>query len=401
MLADILVLGAGPAGIAISMLMARRGYSVEILDPAFFPRKKICGEFLNPQAVRWIEEQKLLSSLQNIQPFPVHGMKIHDIEGRSFTGRYSANQKENEITGYAVMREAFDTFMLARARDEGVKIQEGFRALSLLFNDSGVHGVEGVDPDGKRFERNAQILIGADGRNNLIGRSFGWVRPIRGLKKYAFQTYMDNVPKLSNFGEVHLVRDGYIGIAPLSATLANIALVIDESVHPGGDADPAKYLIKRIRESSLAQRLGNLMPTGGVMTAGPLAFETKRTSGHRTMLVGDTCGFIDPFTGEGINYAFLSANLAAEVLHHAFQTSSFEDRTLQAYDQKRRQVFSRKWMMSRFLQLAIGHPKLAQSLVRRFSRKQELANTIVGAVGSAVPVETVWNLRFLCKLVFA
>ncbi len=57
MMPDVLVLGAGPAGIAVSILLARKGFTVEILDSAFFPRTKICGEFLNPQAVQWLKDR--------------------------------------------------------------------------------------------------------------------------------------------------------------------------------------------------------------------------------------------------------------------------------------------------------------------------------------------------------
>src|SRR5262245_29061863 len=348
MLADIVVLGAGPAGIAISLLMARKGYRIEIIDPAKFPRKKICGEFLNPQAVRWMKKHDLLKGLLELHPYPIYGMKIHDSEGNSFTGRY---RPDREICGYAVMREGFDNLLVRQARGAGIRIYEGFRAERLLFDGSNVVGVRGTDNDGQQFDFTGSILIGADGRNNLIGRTFNWVREIHGFRKYAYQTYFEGLPNLSNYGEVHLVRGGYIGIAPLREDFANVALVIDEKEHPGGDVDPKTFLQERIRQSPLAERFNGLEPADTCVWAGPIAVEGVEATAHRKMLVVYTCGFIDPFTGEGINQAFLSADIASVVLDSAFKRKRFDDSFLRAYDVARRKLFSRKKAMNRLFQL--------------------------------------------------
>ena len=392
---DVLVLGAGPAGISISLLLAKLGYEVEILDPAFFPRPKICGEFVNPQAVEWLTEQELLPDFLELSPFPVYGMKIHDLQGKSFTGHYSP---KGTARGFAIERKQFDTLLVAEARKAGIHICEGYLAKKLKFESGKVTGVEGLDSKGKGFERQARVLIGADGRNNLIGRTFGWMQGDRKLRKYAFMQYFENLEDLSHFGEVHLVRDGYIGIAPLNETTANVALVIDESAYPSGVSFES-FLRQRISESPLQKRMSAAHPVSHILSAGPLAFRMKQTSGHGTLLVGDTCGFVDPFTGEGINYAFLSASMAAPVLAEALSQNKFDDATLAQYDEARQKVFDRKFRMARILQKAIQWPAASKYLIRKFADSMELADTVVSAVGSTVPVERVWSLRFLWKLV--
>jgi menaquinone-9 beta-reductase len=395
---DVLVLGAGPAGISVSIQLAKKGFTVEILDPAFFPRKKICGEFLNPQAVQWLKDQGFLDGLLELQPFSIQGMKITDPSGGSFTGHYSSNEN---VTGYAVMRKEFDNFLIGKSRQYPIQLLQGWRPQKLLFSEGVVTGVSGTDPAGEPFEKRARVIIGADGRNNLIGRTFGWVRGIPSLRKYAFQSYFDQVPDLSNFGEVHIIDGGYVGIAPLNSTLGNIALVIDESVYPNGDFNKEEFLLKKIQNSRLRTRFEGLKPITPVVTAGPLAFRMQRVSGKHCVLVGDTCGFIDPFTGEGINYAFLSAGIAANVLEKAFQTNNFDDHTLLEYDRERHRLLGKKYLIATMLQKAIAWPEAAVFLVRRFARSFELGNTIVSAVGSAIPVDQVLNVRFLLKLVLS
>ncbi len=153
---------------------------------------------------------------------------------RSFTGHYAPGET---ATGYAVMRKQFDALLVEKSIEYEIPLFQGWRAQGLLFDNGSACGVSGIDASGTPFVKKARVLIGCDGRNNLIGRTFGWVRGNRSLRKYAFQSYFENVPDLSNFGEIHLVPGGYVGIAPLSSTLANVALVVDESVHPGGNVN--------------------------------------------------------------------------------------------------------------------------------------------------------------------
>src|SRR5262245_26221999 len=137
MTTDVLVLGAGPAGIALSFLMARKGYSVEILDAAFFPRTKICGEFLNPQSVEWLNENGLLQEVEGLQPFPIHGMRITDHAGISFAGTYKDRK------GYAVQRKDFDALLVSLVEKEGIQMQQGFRVERLLFDGDKAVGIAG------------------------------------------------------------------------------------------------------------------------------------------------------------------------------------------------------------------------------------------------------------------
>ena len=395
---DILVLGAGPAGFSIGHLMSNRGYSVEIIDPAFFPRAKICGEFLNPQAVSWLEREELLSSVLNMSPFPIYGMKISDSQGKSFVGRYGPDQQRN---GYAIQRKDFDSLLVKQARRCGIVISEGYKAERLLFESGVVAGISGVTSQGSRFEKRARVIVGADGRNNLIGRTFGWMKGIRGLRKYAFVAYFDNIPGLDHFGEIHAVQDGYVGIAPLNASLGNVALVVDESALPRAETGMTSFFLSRIRQSSLRERFRGLEPVTAVSTVGPLAFEMKRASGFHTILVGDSCGFIDPFTGEGINYAFLAADLAADVLDEALRTGDLEDAALARYDLERNRLFRKKFQMARMLQHAMKWPAASAYLVRKFQGSLKLGDAMVSAVGSAIPIEKIWNLRFLLELVLS
>ena len=390
---DLLVLGAGPAGAAISLLMSRKGFSVEIVDAAHFPRPKICGEFLNPQACTWLQQQGLLSSVLQLEPYQVNGMKITDSSGNQFQGTYS------EGCGYAVQRKDFDALLVSVMKEKGILLHEGFRASELLMENRRVVGVRGMNSEGDIVEKRARVTVGADGRNNLIGRTFGWMEGIPNLRKYAYITYFDGIRGLDHYGEIHLIPHGYVGVAPLRDDLANIALVIDEKFLPPKETDLKEFLWEHVQQTQLADRIQNHEPLAPLLSVGPLAYTLKQTSGNGTVLIGDTCGFIDPFTGEGINYAFLTASIAADVLQFCLKHGSFDPSLLMIYDEKRLQLLGRKFQMSRLLQNAVHSPKLARFLIKRFAAHPHLADEMVSAVGGATPVESVWNIRFLLRMI--
>lgn len=392
---DVLVLGAGPAGFAAALCLAQRGYSVEILDAAFFPRRKICGEFLNPQAVGWLSEHHLMEGILDLDPFPVYGMKVVDHDGNEFTGHYLPRDVSR---GYAILRERLDHYLVSHARTSGVEVLEGHRVERLLMSGGRITGVAGVDSRGERFVRGARFFVGADGRNNLIGRTFGWVKGLRRLRKYVFLSYFEPLPQLDHFGEIHLVQNGYIGVAPITSSLANVALVIDEAAYPSASESVQEFLMNQINRSSLKHRFTGLSPVSTVISAGPLAFRTIRTSGSCALLIGDACGFIDPFTGEGINHSFIGAEIAANVIDQAFRTCSFDDAFLRRYDEERKRILGKKYRIAKMLQMLVPHVALGRALIRRFAVDTRAADKMVSVVGGSLPESEIWNSGFLLRL---
>src|SRR2546423_8949488 len=87
-MSDVIVVGAGPAGAASAILLAERGFGVLVLDRTAFPRPKICGEYLSPEAARVLDRLGVLKALDAAGAAALAGMRIIAPDGTSVVGRY-------------------------------------------------------------------------------------------------------------------------------------------------------------------------------------------------------------------------------------------------------------------------------------------------------------------------
>src|SRR5439155_10759142 len=89
MTADVLVVGAGPAGASTAYQLARRGLRVRILERSRFPRAKACAECLSPQASRLLHDMRVLTTLEP-RGAQLRGMFVRAPGGATARGDYAA-----------------------------------------------------------------------------------------------------------------------------------------------------------------------------------------------------------------------------------------------------------------------------------------------------------------------
>jgi flavin-dependent dehydrogenase len=129
---------------------------------------------------------------------------------------------------------------------------------------------------------------------------------------------------------------------------------------------------------------------------GPLALEARGVSAPGAVLVGDAAGFYDPFTGEGVTLALRSAEIAAEVASRALRRGMTSDLT--EYDRRRGAATRDKFRLNRLLQFVVERPRLSNAVAARLSRRQELADQLVGIAGDFIPARSAIGPRFFWSL---
>jgi len=301
--ADVIVVGAGPAGSMAAYELARRGVSVLILEKSAFPRYKVCGAGLT---------HKILHEM----PYDISQVfetQVHTIVfSRGFKEVFARTASEPMI--YCTMRDKLDAFMLEKAVAAGARVQFGERVTGINQDSTSAS----VTTQSGFFH--ASLLIGADGATSVVGRSAGlrdhmmpglaWEAEVMAdtdtVKAFSKTVFLDWGAFPGGYGWVFPKGDHF-------------------SIGVGGPATLSKWMMPYYHNFLQYLDVGSGMHIHETMSlkSWPIPVRMKKSNFHsgRVMVAGDAGGLTDPLTGEGIYYAIRSGKLAAascsEYLHSA------------------------------------------------------------------------------------
>ena len=318
---DVLVVGAGPAGIAAALELRRAGRDVLVIDKATFPRDKCCGDGLTTGALRALAEL-------DFDPSRVASWTpTTDVWLRSPSGREMSMPLPQGRGTFAAIapRMEFDDALVRTALNRGVRIAQGvtFTQITSMTNDGAVVAVEGLG------EVRCEFVVAADGMWSPVRKSLGLSTPGYLGEWHAFRQYASNVTgpakdRLIVWFDADLLP-GYAWSFPLRDGRVNIGFGIlrggRHSVQDMNTLWPDILSRPHVREA-----LGENVTLEGRHTAWPIpARVTTATLAHeRVLFIGDAACVTDTLTGEGIGQALQSGMIAGRVLatHHAREASA-------------------------------------------------------------------------------
>ena len=394
------MVGGGPAGASTAWALARAGVDVLILDRARFPRDKPCAEYLSPQASRILDAMGVLEAAESAGAAQLSGMMVRSPSGLAFRGDFAASHgfRGFRDRGIALRRRLLDPLLLASATRAGARLQEDVRVRDVVRDGSG--RVIGVETDGGRTVH-ARLVIGADGLRSVVARRLGLARTASWPRRLALVTHYTGVADMGASGEMHVERDGYLGLADVGSGFTNVALVIPVRGARMIGGDPAQYLERWIaRRPHLTPRFAGATRVAPVQATGPFAQRAHRAWAPGAALVGDAADFFDPFTGEGIYAALRGGELLLPYAFEAARASSARvaDVALAAYDRCRRHHFAGKWRVERLVAAAVSSSRLMNRAARVLSSRREMADLFVGVAGDFVPPREVLRPSYLLAL---
>ncbi|OPE46355.1 FAD-linked oxidoreductase, partial [Mycobacterium intermedium] len=311
--ADVVVVGAGPAGSAAAAWAARAGRDVLVIDSAGFPRDKACGDGLTPRAIAEMERLGLGDWLAG-------RIRHRGLKMSGFGGEVEIEWPGPSFPAYssAVARLELDDRIRKVAEESGARMLLGTKAVGV-HHDSSRRVVSLVLADGT--EVSLRQLIVADGARSSLGRKLGrrWHQEtVYGVAARGYlTTARGDDPWLTSHLELRspdgAVLPGYGWIFPLGDGEVNIGVgALSTTKRP---ADLAlRPLINYYTDLRREEWGFTGQPRAVASALLPMGGAVSGVAGPNWMLIGDAAACVNPLNGEGIDYGLETGRLAAELL---------------------------------------------------------------------------------------
>jgi flavin-dependent dehydrogenase len=343
---DAAIVGAGPAGSTLAALLARRGYSVALIDRDTFPRDKLCGEFLSYDAMPIIDALGLRDELDHHAAPEITHCRI--------VGRHRNYEFDFPHPARGVSRMLLDDALFRRAVTAGAHAING--TASEVTRDSVI-----LDGDAVR----ARVVAGAWGRwgrfDQQLGRAF--VRD-RSHRNFGFKRHYRG-GKSNGTIELYSFKRGYLGVSEVEGGVTNICGLVHADRLQGlkGRWDAFIETI-RAEERPLEELYARHTPAQeGFLSSEPVIFRSRSAVEEGIFMIGDASGVIDPLTGNGMAMALQSALVAAPFIAAVLENGDSQ-RSEDAYRARHAQLFGRRIGWSRRVAFLLSRPALLDNALR-------------------------------------
>lgn len=367
--ADVIIVGAGPAGSSTAVHAARRGLKVLLLEKSEFPRDKVCGDGLTPRATRqlirlgidtseeagWLRNKGLRIYGGHTEPFELDWPDLADFPNY----------------GLVRPRADFDNLLAQHAVAQGVTLVQNCNVSGPIRDDRSGRIVGVTSKDGREFR--APLVVDAGGNSARLAIAMGLAkrddRPMGVAVRTYYTSPRDKDEYLESWlelwdgkpGESNLLP-GYGWVFPMGDGTCNVGLGMLNTSSAFGKTD-YKALLKAWLDNTPGEwgfRDENMtMPVKGA--ALPMAFNRQPAYRDGLLLVGDSGGMVNPFNGEGIAYAMEAGEYAADAMAEAHSRgigTANAEHALHGYPSALRESLGGYYRLGTVFVKLIGNPRI-------------------------------------------
>ena len=328
-IADVAVVGGGPAGSAAATMLARQGWRVVLLERECFPRDHV-GESLLPASMPILEELGAMDAVQAAGFLPKYGATMvwgRDPEPWSWRFRETSVQYPH---AYQVWRPAFDHILLDNARAHGVDVREGHRVAAIEWtppdSEAAIRYVSDTTGQG---ELSARFVVDATGQAALLARQTAtrrWDSFFQNLAVYAYFEGAEPLPAPDeNNIFIEAYKHGWFWTIPLHTGRSSVGAVVDNRTGQDGiqRLGAREFLFDQLSQAPHTRRmLSNTRLVSGPNVVRDWSYFSERTTGPNFVMTGDSACFVDPLFSSGVHLALMSGVMAAAYATTSLKTAN-------------------------------------------------------------------------------
>ncbi len=355
---DLVVVGGGPAGLAVAIVAAEQGLSVIVVERLDFPPDKACGEGVLPPGVKALQRLGIADRFDHSTSFPFAGIRFIQENG-------SAAQALLPSHGLGIRRTVLVEALARRAEELGAVLRHrcsvnGYNATS---SEAVVYTTEG--------EIFGRLVVAADGLHSSLRRASGLDPAPSARRRFALRQHYKIRP-WTDFVEVYVDDKGEAVVTPVSHESVGINFVWEDGV-----IEQPEISALMSRFPALRARLGIAPAISTVKGAGPMEHAVTRRNANRMVLVGDAGGFLDSISGEGLSIAFNSALMLGKHLPEILKRGATQE-SMQPYEREVRRVYRGYWFITSGLLMIARHPRARRTIINSLTRYPGLFSALMG-----------------------
>jgi geranylgeranyl reductase family protein len=376
--ADVIVVGAGPAGSATAYHLAQAGLDVLLLEKSEFPREKVCGDGLTPRAVAQLVRMGVDTSPGNGWR---HNRGLRIVGGGRMLELDWPQLASYPDYGLVRPRADLDDLLARQARKAGARVLERCAVTGPILDERtgrivGVQTQTAWQEAPVRFR--APLVVAADGNSTRLSVAMGLhKRPNRPMG-VAMRAYYKTPRHNDDYLECWLdLRDahrpdkllpGYGWMFGMGDGTSNVGLGYLKGSAASGKIDYREAMRRLLATTPPEWELVDENRTAPIRGAAlPMGFNRKPHYTRGLLLVGDAGGMVNPFNGEGIAYAMESGEIAARVIAQARSRRGAHNRelALASYPRTLAEAYGGYYTLGRVFTKLVGNPKLMKLATRR------------------------------------
>jgi flavin-dependent dehydrogenase len=334
LLADVAVIGGGPAGSAAARLLASWGHSVAVL--ARPSRQPALAESLPPSCMKLFDEIGVRAAID----------RAGFVRSTGNTVQWADNDLRIEMfdppaLGYQVPRDRFDELLLDGAQAAGAAVERD-ASVRDAERERDLWRVRFDRPAGQDTVR-ARWVLDCSGRAGIIARH-GWRLAESAARTIAVVGVWDRADAWLLEDHTHTLVESYANgwawSVPVSARRRFATVMLDPGVTdvPGRAELDVAYQAELARTTALRALIGGADRVGALWACDATPYSAARVSDEGLLLVGDAASFVDPLSSFGVKKALASAWLAAVVVHTALTDSSAGNAAVELFTARERSM---------------------------------------------------------------